>query len=127
MAETHDLFFRVQFFHQPAFRVIRRPDFFKHLHCFFVGAAVQGTLQRRNCGSDRCVDSCERRSRDARRKGGSVEFVVGVKIENRIQHPDLPVLQNVAIQFVKEIAGLREIGSFRQRLLAVRDAPAVSD
>ena len=44
MAETHDFFFGVEFFHQPGFRAIRRPDFLEHLHRFFIRAAVQRTF-----------------------------------------------------------------------------------
>ena len=53
--------------------------------------------------------------------------MIGVQVENRVQHPDLPILRNFALQLVKEIACLREIRSFRQRFFAMRNAPAVSN
>ena len=88
---------------------------------------MQRAFKSRNCRSNCCVDVRERRRRHARRKRGRIEFVVGVEIEDRVEHPGLPLLGNFAVEFVEEICGLRQFWFFRKRLFALRDAPAVGD
>ena len=53
--------------------------------------------------------------------------MVSVKIEDRVEHPGLPLLGNFAVEFVEEIRRLGQLRLFRERLFALRDAPTVGD
>ncbi len=66
---------------------------------------MQRPFESRNRRCNRSIHVSQRRRRYARCKCGRVEFVVGVEIENRIEHPGLPLLGNFAIELVEEIRG----------------------
>jgi hypothetical protein len=53
--------------------------------------------------------------------------VVGVEIENCVEHPGLPLLRNFAVELVEEIRRLRQLRFFGKRLFTLRDAPAAGD
>jgi hypothetical protein len=127
MAKAHDLLLLRQRFHHPFLRTIGRADFVEHFHRLFVRAAVERTFQRPAGRSGRRVHVRQGRSRDARRESRGVEFVVGIKNVDRVEHPDLPILRNPSGQFVEEIPRVSEIRFVLDRLLPLRNAPAIGD
>ena len=104
---------------QPAFSAIRGLDFVEHPHRFFVRAAMQRALQRSASRRHRGVNIRQGRCRHARGKGRCIEFMVRVQNENRVHHPDLPILRHVPGQLVEEIAGMSQIRLIRNRILAL--------
>ena len=127
MTEAHDLRLFRERIHHPAFGAIRGLDLVEHLHRLLVRAAVERAFQRSARARDRRIHVGQRRGGDARGEGRGVEFVIGVKDENRVHHPDLPIRRHFAAELVKEIARQRQIGPFRQRILAVLNPKTVRD
>ena len=127
MAESHDLRLGRELLLQPIFGAIGRFDFFEHLHRLFVRAAVQRPLQCAAGRSDCGINSSQGRSRDARGERGRIEFVIGVQIENRVQHSRLPVFGNFPLQLVKEVSDLAQLWFFRQWFFILRNSVTIGD
>ena len=88
---------------------------------------MQRPFQSRASGCDRRVNSSQSRSRHARRESRGVELVIRVENENRVEHPDLPILRNPAVQLIEKVSCVREVRFFGQWLVTMRDSPAVRD
>src|SRR5437899_6471162 len=88
---------------------------------------MQRPFQRRASGSDRRVNSRQRRGSHARGESRCVEFMICVKNKNRVEHPRLPRLRHCSSQFIKEVSCVLEIWPFRQWLLALRNSPTIGN
>ena len=82
------------------------------------GSAVQIALQRRKRRGHRCVDVGARRSGDARRKRRCVERMIGEQHEVGVERVLFDRVRHLARAHVEEVAGLRKIGTRRDRIEA---------
>ncbi len=118
MAKAHDLGLLRQGIHHPFLRAIGRPDVVEHFHRLLVGAAVERAFERSAGARDRGIHVGQGRSRDARGKSRGVEFVIGIENQNRVHHPELPILRHFAVQLVEKIARHGQVRVLRQGIQA---------
>ena len=105
VAEAHDPVLAGEALLDVRLHVVHGANFIEHVHHFFIGAAVQRTLQCANGRSDGAVHIAERANGDARCKGAGVQTVVGVQNQANVKCFRNGNRWARTIQHVQEVGG----------------------
>ena len=122
VSETHHLLFLRQQVMEVRLRPVDRLDFEQHLHYLLVGPAVQRSLECADGARNRRVYVRKRRSRHAGDKRRGVVAVVGVQDQSHVKPARVLGVRRFALQHVKKVGGVIELGVRSDGLLAFADA-----
>ena len=110
MPDAHDFPLVGQCVLDVGVNLVQRTNLFKHLDHAFVGAAVQGALERADGRGDRGIHVAQRGDGHSSAEGGGVETVIGVQHIAHVDGVSLLLRRLLAIHQIEKIRGLGKRG-----------------